>query len=121
MGNQNWSKRVRDRKRRMKAIDRNRSIVNDAKSCGCVLCGYNKCLDALDLHHVGDKSFELSDVKNTGVERLNNELSKCIVVCANCHREIHAGKIAKYDNYQRAFNRVETEDLPILRVINGSA
>lgn len=92
---------------------RNKTIINNAKRDGCVLCGYNKCLDAIEFHHVGDKSFSLSKVRQQSVRIVKNELSKCIVVCANCHREIHAGKIDGYEDYNK------TEELPLLQIING--
>lgn len=60
----------------------------------CVLCGYHKCIDALDFHHLdeGKKVFGLSQRGITrSWTRVKTELDKCIIVCANCHREIHAG------------------------------
>ena len=62
----------------------------------CYICGYDKCPEALDFHHIDEsqKSFSLSD---HGIKLdwplIKEELDKCIVVCANCHREIHAGYI----------------------------
>jgi hypothetical protein len=58
----------------------------------CVICGYNKCPDALDFHHVNpdEKDFNISGGTKS-FESLKPELDKCILVCANCHREIHAG------------------------------
>ena len=57
----------------------------------CALCGYSKCRAALEFHHVDptEKEFTPSrGYKNTWV-KLKLELDKCILVCANCHREIH--------------------------------
>jgi hypothetical protein len=78
-------------KNRKKCKERNTQIINSARASGCTICGYNKCLGALELHHAGlDKEFDLSaDGKRVGLEKLQKELAKCIVVCANCHREIH--------------------------------
>jgi len=62
----------------------------------CQICGYKKCLKALDFHHLNEKnkSFNL-DVR--GLTRswdvIVNEVHKCVLVCSNCHREIHAGLI----------------------------
>lgn len=60
----------------------------------CYFCGYNKCLDALDFHHL-DKSTKEFGLSQNGMtrswEKTKNELKKCILVCSNCHREIHAG------------------------------
>lgn len=59
----------------------------------CVLCGYDKCISALDFHHTNpqEKEFELSN-RNIKLDWdiVKKKLDKCIVVCANCHREIHS-------------------------------
>ena len=60
----------------------------------CVLCGYNKCIQALEFHHINskDKEFGISAKGYTrSWEKVKNELKKCILVCANCHREAHEG------------------------------
>lgn len=104
---------VRGQERRRRA--RVRSYLNNIKSGGCALCGYRKCLDALDFHHTNDnKSFDLSRGR-IRMGRAVQEVSKCIVVCANCHREIHAGQIEGYASVE---TRREV-DLPLLRLIEG--
>lgn len=59
----------------------------------CALCGYSRCLDALDFHHRDpkEKGFQISGMFNRSFKKLRPELDKCVLVCANCHREIHAG------------------------------
>lgn len=60
----------------------------------CVFCGYSRCSAALDFHHFDEnqKKFGLSqDGLTRSWEKTKKELKKCILVCANCHREIHAG------------------------------
>lgn len=61
----------------------------------CCLCGYNKATTALEFHHINpeEKDFTISANANTGFEKSAEELRKCILVCANCHREIHEGLI----------------------------
>lgn len=56
----------------------------------CQTCGYNKCDSALEFHHLDHKKkeFELSGL-SVKFETIKPELDKCIMVCANCHREIH--------------------------------
>lgn len=56
----------------------------------CERCGYKKCIDALDFHHrdPNEKDFTIGG-KSWSFDRLKNEADKCILVCANCHREIH--------------------------------
>ena len=63
----------------------------------CVNCGYKKCIGALEFHHLNpkEKDFSPSHAKLKGKtkgqlkDRIKKELDKCILVCANCHREEH--------------------------------
>ena len=59
----------------------------------CERCGYNKNIAALDFHHIDplDKEFSLDKrtLGNTSMERILQEADKCILLCANCHREEH--------------------------------
>lgn len=59
----------------------------------CNLCSYNKYNGALEFHHLNtnNKDFNISDLRTYSWEKLKNELDKCVLLCANCHREIHAG------------------------------
>ena len=61
----------------------------------CSVCDYNKCLGALEFHHVNpeEKDFNIAELKLSSFDRMKTELNKCILVCANCHREIHGGLI----------------------------
>lgn len=74
----------------------------------CCLCNYNKCLRALDFHHI-DPASKLPKFKNFidfSFEDIVKELEKCILVCANCHREIHDGLYAQLD--LMALKRINT-------------
>lgn len=54
-------------------------------------CGYNKYVGALQFHHINpkEKSFGISSkYQSWKVERLINEVKKCILICANCHAEL---------------------------------
>lgn len=62
----------------------------------CLICGYNKCQNALQFHHLDPKTkkFTVSDAfsrKSYPREQIDEEVKKCILVCANCHFEIHSG------------------------------
>lgn len=60
----------------------------------CICCGYDRCQAALDFHHLdaSQKEFGISlDGITRSWERVQKELDKCVLVCSNCHREIHAG------------------------------
>lgn len=80
-------KAVAKRRRKIKLL----SI--EYKGGKCQICGYNKCPAALDLHHInGKKDFGIGDKGYTrSWEIVKKELDKCILVCANCHREIEIG------------------------------
>ncbi len=59
----------------------------------CQRCGYKTCIEALDFHHLDprEKEFGISASGMTrSWERIKTELNKCIMICANCHREEHA-------------------------------
>lgn len=60
----------------------------------CQICGYNKCTRSLQFHHLdpNEKDFGISRGTKS-FEKLKPELDKCILVCANCHGEIHDGLI----------------------------
>lgn len=65
-------------------------------TCICSICGEKeKC--CLDFHHHGkegkDKSVAIIARQRSNKQKLLAEIKKCIVVCANCHRKIHAGII----------------------------
>lgn len=69
-----------------------KNIMKKLKSNGCAICGYNKYDGALDFHHVNpnNKKFNLSiNALSLSNKRIINELNKCILLCSNCHREIH--------------------------------
>lgn len=73
-------------------LKENHKILDNLKLNGCAICGYDKCNEALEFHHVNPKNREFSlnadnMDKNTNMVK---EINKCILLCANCHKEIHA-------------------------------
>jgi 5-methylcytosine-specific restriction endonuclease McrA len=78
-------------KRRRKKL---REMARASKGGKCMICGYYKCQRALSFHHIdpAKKNFDLS---TNGLTRswakIEEEIKKCILVCANCHMEIHEG------------------------------
>lgn len=57
----------------------------------CKMCGYNKCVSALDFHHRNPNEKEFSIGREIhSWELVVKELDKCDLLCANCHREIHS-------------------------------
>ncbi len=60
----------------------------------CIFCKYNKYEGALEFHH------KIAKTKKFGIgqkghsrswEKVHAELDKCVLVCSNCHKEVHAG------------------------------
>lgn len=61
------------------------------KGGACQRCGYSRCIAALGFHHVDEetKLFQISGNENRAWEVVKAELDKCIMLCANCHTEVH--------------------------------
>jgi len=68
-----------------------REMAVDYKGGRCNVCGYDKCIAALEFHHEDSakKDFGLSDGLTRSWPKIQLELDKCLLVCSNCHREIH--------------------------------
>lgn len=82
-------KNVKDFRQRLK----DRAVYVMGSKCMC--CGYDRCIQALEFHHLNpeEKDFSFGSNTNRSWASTRNELQKCILVCANCHREIHYGLI----------------------------
>lgn len=94
-----FRKQVLKRTRRNEDLRRVKvdQILAEFRKNGCALCPEKEpcCMSA---HHLdpGSKDFPVGEAKAIGVslKRLQEELKKCICVCENCHRKIHAGLIS---------------------------
>jgi hypothetical protein len=83
-----------EQQRVRKGRSKNKKFVVDYMGGKCVRCGYNKCYQALELHHKDgdDKEYTLSSFSyNLNNEKVVEELKKCVLLCANCHREVEYG------------------------------
>lgn len=86
----------RCKKCRSEAVIKRRRVIKekavDYKGGKCEKCGYDKCIAALEFHHLDPEQKDFS-ISMQGVsrawEKVKKELDKCILVCSNCHREIH--------------------------------
>lgn len=67
-----------------------KKLLGDMKlEKGCIDCGYNSHPEALEYDHISDnKEFSVSRAIAMGysMKRIETEISKCELVCANCHR-----------------------------------
>ena len=71
-----------------------REMAREYKGNKCAICGYNKCARALSFHHIDPKkkSFGVAAKGLTrSWESVKKEIDKCILICANCHMEVHEG------------------------------
>ena len=57
----------------------------------CSKCGYNKSLQSLCFHHLDPqiKKFKISGSHSHSWKTIEEELKKCILLCHNCHHELH--------------------------------
>ena len=67
-------------------------------SVKCERCGYSKSFAAIDFHHKRDKLLNISKAigklssnsfTNGTTNEILREISKCEILCSNCHREEH--------------------------------
>ena len=77
---------------------RQRIIKNKAveyKGGSCQVCGYSTYIGALEFHHLDpkEKDFAISSSKVGKWDKIKPELDKCVLLCSNCHREVHANLV----------------------------
>jgi len=76
-------RRVRKYKEKM-----NKAFSEYKTKYGCAFCGYNRCGEAIDFHHLYDKKISIIPARFYPMcESTQKEIRKCILLCANCHRE----------------------------------
>lgn len=83
------SENVKNRRRKIK------EMAVAYKGGKCEKCGYDKCNAALEFHHYDstNKDFGIGERGYARAwEKVKKELDKCMMVCSNCHREIHYEK-----------------------------
>lgn len=88
LSNQQRREDVRKRAKQTKQ-DAREYITNYKKEHPCCICGENRWY-LLDYHHVdNNKELELSRVRYWSITKIQQEIDKCAVMCANCHRDFH--------------------------------
>ena len=98
----NKERYLKDKSFRDKVADRRNRVRNKAltlvsrykRFCGCFICGEKEPV-CLDLHHTdpSQKDADPSSLCNRSKDRLKKEIRKCVVLCSNCHRKVHAGLV----------------------------
>lgn len=73
---------------------RTKQRLIDAFGGKCGICGYSKCPDVFEFHHLdpAGKDFHWGQINGwiRGWSHIVLELKKCVMLCANCHREVHS-------------------------------
>ena len=104
----------------------------------CQLCGYDKCNDALEFHHIEptEKDFSFGAIRANpkNWESIKRELEKCILLCSNCHREIHKQvsllptiyqkfdeKLLEQDQYKHLLKQTEKTYCPVCNNLKNNA
>lgn len=104
-------------KQQERAIKRKLELI-EYKGGECEKCHYKHNLSVLEFHHINpnEKEFQLDSrhLSNTNVERLKNEVDKCILLCSNCHREIHHPEYNE-DNIHSLLERYNTSSISTLK------
>lgn len=75
----------------------NKLRLIEYKGGKCEICGYNKCVEALEFHHLNpsEKEIPIGCGNTVSFEKLKKEVDKCMLLCSNCHKEIHSKINAK--------------------------
>jgi hypothetical protein len=71
--------------------DRGQTFMNKHRAiCGCQKCG-DKRYWLIDYHHINpqEKDFPITYYKTAKLEKLKEEIRKCIPLCRNCHTDFH--------------------------------
>ena len=91
-----------ERVKKWRKANKQRMIEAMGRKCQC--CGYDSCAEALAFHHIDpsqkDIGFGGARSNPKAWSKLVTELRKCILVCHNCHSEIHAGVREMPESYE---------------------
>ena len=93
------SKRKHQRKYRQKIV---RFILDCKKDKCCAICGWNKFTPILQFHHLRNKEFAIGRTVFE-IGRMKAEMEKCILLCPNCHFELHyeqSKRLYKSEHYR---------------------
>ena len=85
----------------MNKITRSRQLATKTKAIQylgghCVICGYDKYQGSMQFHHKDPtiKDFTIGYHACWCFESIKKELDKCVLLCSNCHHEVH-GNVTK--------------------------
>lgn len=105
------------KKQKERSLTRKNELIV-LKGGKCSECGYDKNFAALEFHHLipEEKEFPLDSrrISNTSIEKLIEEVNKCILLCSNCHRGKHNPELSIENVKERLLNH-ETEHISVHR------
>jgi hypothetical protein len=86
----------------------------------CHVCGYDRFHGALGFHHLDPrtKAFTIAGAHTRRWETLIHEVRKCVLLCENCHREVHGG-VAEIPAAVRTEVEGYVRDLPRTRLVTS--
>ena len=81
---------LKDFYRFLKKIELFLAKIKQLRGGACIKCGYNKCIKALEFHHIdpAQKDFTISN-DHFKLKDAVEESKKCVLLCSNCHKELH--------------------------------
>jgi predicted HNH restriction endonuclease len=115
IANKKWDIANKERNSKYK-YDRRQNIKKqlfDYLGGKCKICGLIDHMSCYDFHHVNpqEKEKEVSYIAGYSLKRAMKEVEKCILLCSNCHRKLHAGVIEVLygDNWEEMQEYVDTK------------
>jgi len=79
-------------------------MINSMGGC-CQICSYFRCDDSLEFHHIdpSKKEFSFSKLRSSLKSKavVAEELKKSILLCSNCHKEVHNGITKLPENFAK--------------------
>ena len=96
----------------------------DYKGGKCEKCGYDRCMRALVFHHLdpSQKDFPISG--NQALREWDlilKELDKCVLLCSNCHMEVHDEEAEKRKSKQRQQQQQQRETHTVKQIEHGTS
>ena len=92
-GLHSYCKKCRKKDDRDRSMKMKQKYIDYKKTLSCKKCGENRHY-VLEFHHLdpSKKEFTIGAAMASGrinFEKAKEEIDKCVVLCANCHREVH--------------------------------
>lgn len=62
----------------------------DSRKTPCLKCGESR-IRCLSFHHINpkEKEFTIGEIRKSSLNKIEQEINKCICLCLNCHHEFH--------------------------------